>query len=202
MNLLKSLQNVKWGVAFKTFGSSHSTLIGLLADWWISSNLHGNMVLDEGCTFGYHRKGKGSFRCDAVLLEGDIAKGIVEVEGSGHGKTIEKIGKFFQARDEWKTLEFGIFLAYPTDVSGRKEKRHFDFDPCEKELFEVGKKISAESPKKKLVILILKKEYKRIKSGLRSKNPYYAGTPIKVYGKLFLNGKEIANRTLRTLKKQ
>lgn len=201
-NLLKSLQNVKWKVAFKTFGSNHSTLIGLLVDWWISTDSHGSrFVLDEGCTFRYHRKGKGSTRCDAVLLEGDsakgIVKGIVEVEGSRHGETIKKMGKFFQARSEWKTLKFGIFLAYPTYAAGQKEKRHFDFYPCEKKLFELGKKISAKSPEKKLVILILEKKYERIESGLRSKNDYYKGTPIKVYGKLFLNGKEIATRTLK-----
>lgn len=201
-NILKSLQNAKWEVAFKTFGSNHSTLIGLLVSWWISSDSHGSrFVLDEGCTFRYHRKGKGSTRCDAVLLEGDsskgIVKGIVEVEGSRHGETIEKMGNFFQAGNEWKTLEFGIFLAYPTYISGQKEKRNFYFDPCENKLFEMGQKISAKSPNKSLVILILEKKYERINSGLRCKTEYYAGRPTKVYGKIFLNGKAIAEMTLK-----
>jgi len=201
-NLLKSLQSVRWEVAFNTFGSSHSTLIGLLVDWWISTDSHGSrFVLDEGCTFRYHYKGKGSTRCDAVLLEGNsakgIVKGIVEVEGSRHGKTIKKMGKFFQAKNEWKNLKFGIFLAYPTYASGRKEKRHFDFDPCEKKLFELGQKISAKSPNKKLIILILEKKYEHINSSLRSRTAYYAGRPIKVHGKLFFNGKKIAERVLK-----
>ena len=201
-NLLKSLQNVNWEVAFKTFGSNHSTLIGLLVDWWISSDYKRRFVLDGGCTFCHHRKGKGSDRCDAVFLEGEsskgIVKGIVEVEGSRHRKTIKKMSKYFQAKGEWKTLEFGIFLAYPTDLSGQKEKRDFAFDSPVEKLFEAGKKLSAKSPGKKFIVLILGKKYKRIEEpSLRSQSEYYAGDPIKVYGKLFLNGKEIAARTFK-----
>lgn len=196
-NLLTGLRKVRWDVAFKTFGSNHSTLIGLLVEWWIVHGYGRNRyALESGCTFKSHKQGKGSKRCDAVLVEGDNAQGIVEVEGSYHKKTLRKMEKFFQAGSEWKSLKFGIFLAYPTYASGQKEKRNFCFEYPEKKLFEIGQKISAKSPNKSLAVLILEKRYERIKSGLRSRIDYYKGKPVRIYGKLFLNGKIIAERTL------
>ncbi len=37
-NMLECLRNVRWDTVANTYGSSHATLIGLLVDWWISSD--------------------------------------------------------------------------------------------------------------------------------------------------------------------
>jgi len=193
-NLLKSLKKVRWDIAFKTFGSSHHTLIGLLVEWWIAHGYGRNRyVLDEGCTFKSHKKGKGSKRCDAVLVEGnDNARGIVEVEGSGHNKTIKKMRKFFQST-RFKNLEFGIFLAYPTNSSARDG---FYFECDSKKMIEQGKKITKKIKKTKLVMLFLEKEYESFdKEHLRFISSYYRGTPKKVLGTILCNGLEICKLT-------
>ena len=127
--------------------------------------------------------------------------GVIEVEGSRHIETIRKIGKIFQARcPEYKTLEFGIFLAYQTAVSGCGDDRKLN--PFPKDRFiELGKKITAKSRNKQLAILLLEKEYQRIKSGLRTRSEYYMGNPIRVFGVLIDNGREIDRCTLKEIRK-
>ena len=189
-NLLKDLKKVKWDVAFKTFGSMHSTLIGLLVEWWI---VHGSgrnrHALEEGCTFKYHKKGMGSQRCDAVLLEGDDnARGIVEAEGSGHKETINKMGKFFRST-RFGDLKFGIFLAYPTANSAQKG---FYFEYDRKKMIERGKKITKKIKSVKLIMLFLEKEYEACnKKHFRSMNPFYRGTLKEVSGVILCEGSEI-----------
>ena len=194
-NLLKGMKKVRWGVAFKTFGSSHHTLIGLLVEWWIDHGYGRNRyALDEGCTFKFREQGEGPKRCDAVLVESDNARGIVEVEGSGHKETINKMRKFFRSA-ELKDLEFGIFLAYPTNGSDRDG---FNFEiPLEK-MIEQGKKITKKVKSIKLVMLFLEKKYEFFNKGhLRLKNIYYRGTPTKVRGVILRNG--LVSCKLRTI---
>jgi len=196
--LLDSLKHVRWQVARNTYGSSHCTLIGLLVDWWISENPLTNSALESGPSFGYRpRAEKGGGQCDAVLMQGGMSKGIIEVEGGYQGgtgnierylTTIEKIGKYFAAEHEdFQSLEFGIFLAYPT----RKEYMT-NVLPLE-QFVEYGLAVTKAYSGKQLAILTLEKKWERQLAGPRARNFYYEATPYEVRGKLLENGKVIAS---------
>lgn len=199
-NLLKNLAAAKWNIAFKTYGSNHSTLIGLLVDWWIAGNPQHRYVLEPGFSFGYHQKNIGGGICDAVLVEKEIARGIVEVEGSRYLETLKKINKFFQSKHwEYKTLKFGILLVYQTTPRGRGEARKLVSFPLDK-FIKLGRRITAKSPDKQLIILLLEKKYVRIKSGLRARSEYYMGNSIKVAGTLICNGQETSKIIFQEIK--
>ena len=69
--------------------------------------------------------------CDAILGEGDVSRGVVEVEGSRHECTLRELGEFFSSEiPDPKTLEFGIFLAYLSEKYRglAKTKLNLDFD--------------------------------------------------------------------------
>ncbi len=123
--LLEELTKASWSTAFRTYGNDHATLIGLLVDWWISREPRGRWALEGGPSFGYRaRSVRGGGQCDAILGEGELSIGLVEVEGFRYEYTLEKMGRFFEAEyDDLSSLQFGIFLAYPTDPTGRGANR-------------------------------------------------------------------------------
>ena len=66
------------------YGGSHSTLIGLLAAWWIVLSPTEHSVLDGAPSHGSGNAGW----CDLMLCATDVAVGVVEVEGT---KPLEKL---------------------------------------------------------------------------------------------------------------
>ena len=82
--LLESLTAAQWSTAVRTYGSSHSTLIGLLAAWWIALSPTEHSVLDGAPSHGSGNAGW----CDLMLCADDVAVGVVEVEGT---KPLEKL---------------------------------------------------------------------------------------------------------------
>ena len=196
-NLLTSLERARWGVALRTFGSSHATLIGLLVDWWVSGAPRSRWALEGGPSFGYRSRGvRGGGQCDAILGEGQSSKGIVEVEGSRYEDTLLKIGKFFGAEhSDLATLEFGVFLAYATGPQGRGPMRTIHPLPLDTYI-AIGKRITKEHPGKQLAILVLDKEYERQGRGSRARSEYYAGRPDRISGSLIQDGEQVASQPI------
>jgi hypothetical protein len=187
--ILKSLKKVHWDTAVRTYGNNHSTLIGLLVDWWLSLSAK-NRVLEGGPTNGYHQKGARG-QCDALLCEGDNPIGVLEVEGTRHETTIKKVGKFFNAkRQEFRTVSFGIILFYAYEPVGTGRMRTF-FKPFNSNAKKIVLSVSKEHPEKSIVVISLEKKYQQRHEGVRSWNPYYKGEAEKIYGSVFINGKEI-----------
>jgi hypothetical protein len=204
-NLLKSLIDASWEVALKTYGNDHSTLIGLIVSWWVLSKRN-RFALEGGPSFGYRKGGKGRGNCDALLLEEDEAKGVVEVENyrlkrkkgaveveysDNYRWAIDKIGEFF---NHLESLEFGILLVYPIGPSGRGNNRKVPEPPAN--LVDYAKKLTSNHPSKTLILLILEKKFERIESGIRRRNDYYQCTPQKIEGYLIKDGKIIKQETL------
>lgn len=197
-NLLKDLEKVRWHIARNTYGSSHCTLIGLLVDWWISGNPQARYTLEGGPSFVPRSRSEGGGgQCDAILVQDGTSRGVVEVEGgflSGAREleryltTIDKIGKYFAAGyPDLQSLEFGIFLAYPT----RKEYM-VDSLPME-EFVRRGLAVTTEHSRKQLVILTLDKKWDPQRSGPRARgNIYYQASPYQITGALLKNGEVIA----------
>ena len=191
---LRSLKKVHWDTAVRTYGSNHSTLIGLLVDWWISLSAK-HSVLEGGPTNGYSRKGARG-QCDALLCNGDNPIGVLEVEGTRHEFTVKKIGTFFKAKlPEFKTLSFGIVLFYAYWPVGSGQERTFSkaFDANAKEIVAT---VSKKHPKKAIIVISLDKKYQQKRKGVRRRTEYYKGQVNKIYGSVFMNGKEILSLSL------
>ena len=138
-NLLNSLKNVRWKVLARTYGNSHSTLIGLLVDWWISMSPEYHSALEGGPTNGYEKKGVRG-QCDAMLCYKNDPVGVLEVEGSRYGETARKIGRFFDAKKvNYKSLKFGILLLYSEIFSSfsfiQVSLSYVHSNPCKVALF-------------------------------------------------------------------
>ena len=196
-----SLKDVRWHVAAASYGSNHATLIGLLVDWWISLDTERHGALDSGPTHGYHEKGIGSHRCDALFLTTDNSDmpmkpvGLLEVEGSYGQETADKIGRFFKpGYQDLNSLEFAILLLYEgmpiTNKEDGKKEKDFIF-PKAKETIEKVKEVSAKNPEKSIIVMILEKAYrKQQKDTIRYRSEYYFGEMEKVEGYLYKNGEE------------
>jgi len=205
-DLLTSLQKqVRWNTAFHTFGSNHNTLIGLLVDWWVSCEPH-HEVIEGAPSFALRAEGGGGVG-DAILVEQGLCKGVIEVEGGyvdAGGReeplkkyfyAIDRIGKYFIPEDpDWKDLEFGIFLAYPT-VS-----KHMRMPLPINEFVEKGKVVVRNHQGMQLVILTLDKRWEPQTRGIRARkndsHDYYKGSPFRVTGVLIKDGEVKDSRTL------
>lgn len=190
-NTLTSLKYARWETAFRTFGNNHSTLVGLLVDWWISVDPGSRWALEGGPSFGHNTKGVGGGMCDAILGEGMNSRGLIEVEGTRYDYTIDKIGKFFSSGyEEMKTLDFAIFLAYAYQPIGRGVARHIPNLPMDA-FIQRAQMITNNHPGKQIVLLGLDKSYERIKSGPRRRNEYYWGRSEVIRGVLVDHGQVV-----------
>jgi len=191
---LRSLKKVRWDTAVQTYGNNHSTLIGLLVNWWISQSAK-HRVLEGGPTNGYSRKGVRG-QCDALLCDGETPVGVLEVEGTRHESTVKKIGTFFNAiRPEFRKLSFGILLFYAYEPVGSGRRKIFP-KPFDSDAKKEVKAISKKHPNKPIIVISVEKKYQQKDEGVRSWNPYYKGQVAKIYGSVFMNGKAILSLSL------
>jgi hypothetical protein len=182
MNLLHELKRVNWDTAFRTYGNDHSTLIGLLVDWWITGGSH-RWALEGGPSIGRTREGDRDRRvCDAILGQGDKSLGVLEVEGTRHLETIEKIGRYFcSSQEDLAALQFGLFLGYRPAAVGRGAERAVMSLPIES-WAKAARGIADRYPGREIVLLGLEKEWRREQHGLRSRSEYYQCRPVRVWG--------------------
>lgn len=194
-NLLDDLARVRWDIALRTYGNSHNTLIGLLVEWWIAGEPKERWALESGPAFGYRPRGVGGGgQCDAILGAGPTSRGVLEVEGSRHAYTIEKIGKYFAAEHpDLASVEFGIFLAYAYGPVGKGAARTIPPLPVD-DFLTASRAMTAQHPNKQLVVLALDKAWEPQKVGPRARSEYYGGRPSRVRGWLVENGDVLPER--------
>jgi len=194
--LLNSLKNVRWDVAANTYGNNHATLIGLLVEWWISSEPETHRAVEAGPSHGQFARGVGGGLCDAIFCEKDDAIGILEVEGTRYEPTIEKIGKFFASSlDDMKTLRFAVAVFYPTGPKGRGAER--TMPSCwNAEISSMVIKVSREHSDKPIVVVAIDKVYERHVGGVRRRNDYYKSNLSMVRGFVYEAGKQVASNVL------
>jgi len=190
--LINSLSSkFSWEVVIHTYGNSHSTLIGLVSEWWCKRDKN-NSVLDGAPTYystknKEHPRGKGASKSDLILIENKTPVGVVEVEGTHYLNSLEKIGKYFSSTD-FSTIKFGIFITYGYKTVKSGNERKFVSVPIE-ELLKKSENIIQKYSHKKLYIINLKKEYvikgkigeiDDLETKLRKKQEWYRGNVNKV----------------------
>jgi hypothetical protein len=187
VSLLESLGRVRWDVAHRTYGSGHSTLVGLLADWWVRISPTRHSVLDAAPSCG-----KGSARqADALFCKDDRPVGVLQLEGSGSPAGIRTLSLYLKSKKtELRTVQFGILLQAADEPAGRGQERRFPAAESPKVMAEV-RKMSAKHPETAIVVVTIDREFTRFTDGIRSCSEDYSGTTNKVTGILFHGGAEV-----------
>jgi len=172
-HIFNTLGSVNWSVAANTYGSFHSTIIGLLSQWWVSLMPKEHRVMESGPTFGHGTRNNPCGKCDAAFCQGNTAVGILEVEAARVLYTIEKIGSFFSSQlDDLNTLKFAILALYPSIPTGRGDRRVAPSVPDE-QAQNALKELSCDHKDKTIIVVALNKVYEREVEGIRSRNDYY-----------------------------
>lgn len=190
LEIFNSLKSANWYTAFRTYGNDHSTLIGLIVNWWISVNPEDNWALEAGPTNKLKKKGERG-QCDALLCSGSDAVGILEVEGSRYEFVIKKIETFFDGNNnKIKSLRFALLLFYPVTPLGKKGNRNFP-NPLPPQFIKNIREVSSRHRDKSIVLIAIEKKYDRTIAGIRAMNEYYMGSPCKISIRLYEKGKEV-----------
>ncbi len=184
--IFESLASVRWDVAHRTYGSSHSTLIGLMVEWWINRS-QSHTVFDGAPSFG------SAGQADALLCTDGSPVGVLEVEGTQALAKVQTISRYFSSgRPELASIRFGILLAYSYEPKGRGLAKAYP--PAEvAEVTDAMKAVTKQHAPRSFVFLGLDKRLDQF-DGLRS-GAYTAGTTEKVAGMLFQDGVETKRAT-------
>ena len=194
--MLYDLKTARWDIALRTYGNNHSTIIGLLVDWWVSGDPERRWALEGGPTNGYSEQGVRG-QCDALLCLDRDPIGVLEVEGYRYELTARKVGTFFDGRyKEIQPIRFGILFLYTYEAFGRGEHRAFP-SAVVPEVIEEVRHVTERHPTKPVIVISLDKTYLRFREGIRSRNEYYMGEPSIIRGFLYENGQEIEQIVLK-----
>ncbi|HEX6817063.1 MAG TPA: hypothetical protein VF120_01705 [Ktedonobacterales bacterium] len=110
-----------WETAFRTVGSMHHTLNGLLGRWWLhDERLRAvRWVADEArehtCIEEWRPR---KTKADLLLADGNQFDGVADAEGSDYREAIYALAAYLAERDPtspYYSIRFGICLAYKGD---------------------------------------------------------------------------------------
>lgn len=122
---------------------------------------------------------------------GTHALGVLEVEGSRYDYTVKKVGSSFGARiPEYRTLRFAVLVRYTYEATGRGETRRRP-PAVTPDTLRAVRNVSASYPDREIVLVSVDRRYIRQGEGLRSRNEYYFGEPLRIAGQLFKRGEPV-----------
>ncbi|MBE7420073.1 MAG: hypothetical protein HS128_20410 [Ideonella sp.] len=192
LDLLNSLRRANWHVATRTYGSSHATLIGVIADWWVKLEPDQHTVLDGAPSFGDRNAGW----CDLMLCDGHTPRGVVEVEGT---KPLDKLatleGYFGSKKPSLGEMTFGLLLLYAYFIKGRKPNRRYPRAESP-EVYAEALRVSAKHPSKALFLVAVDKSVDRDPGHVRLASPYHIGSVCLVTASVLLDGQEHGRQCL------
>lgn len=196
MVTINSLNSVRWETAFNTFGNDHSTLIGLLVDWWVSTS-ESHWALEGGAsTPSNKRGGRGWVLCDALFCREKIPIGVLEVEGTKHEEKLRNLGLYFSSPYlEFSSIQFGLLLGYRTEARGRGNARNVESLPSQ-DWIHLAKKVTVKHPDRQIILVGLEKSWRRESNGIRKRNGYYQCHPREVWAASVKNGQASRVRIL------
>jgi hypothetical protein len=188
----ESLLTANWPLAARTFGSSHATLIGVLADWWFKLDPGAHSVLDGAPS---HGEGNAGW-CDLMLCANALPLGVVEVEGTKPLDKLKTISAYFSSsRPDLSSLDFGLLLVYAYYARGRGRLKQYP--PAETpEILAAALEVSASHPSKALLLLSLDKTVDPSPGTLRASSRYHLGRFARIGAALLVGGKIIDRKTL------
>jgi hypothetical protein len=193
--IFESLSSVHWRTARRTFGSSHATWIGLLADWWVRLSPTNHTVLDGAPSHTTREGVKGSAgQADLAFCRNQEPWGVLEAEGTRPCEKVATIRKYFEtSRPELRSIRFGILLLYSYGAKGRGDKRKYV--PAEDlDAVEAAKRATLKHSNRPIIYVAVDKARDPFLPGVRSTSEYYSGMVSKVTGIVFEGGAETDRR--------
>lgn len=173
MSSTEYFNSIPWEILSRCFGNFHSTLIGMVAQWWLQKRTS-NIVLDA--PFGIKVDDKNVKYSDLLLYDKSDLKFIVEVEGTHPIDKIRTIRLYQKIYHDCP----GILLIYDQ----RYQNNIWDEEKIKKIWNEIS---STNKGNSKICLLVVKKEpYPKIKTLLpkekRKNNEYigYKSTIVKI----------------------
>lgn len=190
--LFESLRAANWPLAARTYGSSHATLIGVLADWWFRLDPTLHSVLDGAPS---HGEGNAGW-CDLMLCANALPLGVVEVEGTKPLDKLKTISAYFSSsRPGLSSLNFGLLLVYAYYTRGRGEAKQYPTAETP-EILATALEVSASHPSKILLLLSLDKTVDPSPGTLRASSPYHLGRFARIRAAHLVGGKVVGRETL------
>jgi hypothetical protein len=128
---------------------------------------------------------KGWVTCDALLLSNETDPAyVLEVEGANHAKALDRVLRFFDAKDREDPRRSSIVVpargaivcAYSYVPVGRKSSREFPNVKVDETLIPKARAILEKHRDKVIIIVAVNKKIDREAGGLRRRNDYYPGT--------------------------
>ncbi|HEY4273570.1 MAG TPA: hypothetical protein VGM65_16340 [Candidatus Udaeobacter sp.] len=188
-SLIEQLKSLRWDVVQRVHGNAHHTLISLCVAWWISFGISLGKNYDAFEEFsdgGGGERGEGRGQCDAILCEGSVPIGMLEVEGilqrnpKRYYETMNKVARFLKSNmGDFEKLQFALVFLYPTGFADARPV-------ITPERLAHAVQISKEAPGKKLLLVEIEKTYAQYPVG--SIRARYSGTPRAARGMLIENG--------------
>jgi hypothetical protein len=154
----ESFGTVPWQVISGLRGNAHSSLIGLISQWWINSG-DSNWVLDgpPKCKDRY---------ADLILGSDHTPNAVVEIEGTEYLRKLDSIARYLEpGAVELSTISTGILVAYayPPD------QHEVPFD----RIIRRASEITLELNNKWIIIIELSKTKDHLDVPLMSRTEFY-----------------------------
>ena len=154
--------SVPWSVLSGMRGNPHSSIIGLLSNWWITIE-DPNWELDGPPTAGNRRV------ADILMGSTNAPRIVVEVEGTRHLDKLESLRLYLDSTyDDLSSVSVGVLAsyAYPPDIP---------IIPRD-EIVEAAQSVSARLGNKWLILVELHKERATVSADVMNRSDYYKYT--------------------------
>ena len=173
-------RTINWTAASQTFGSPHSTLIGLVVEAW--AGLGADRYILEGAPK------IEKYKSDAVLAIGTDCVGVVEVEGFKILDRIQRFDQYFNVQPHILSQPaFGLVVVYQSSSSGGQCTYPGGLAP-ECILAKAGD-VANNHPDNPLMVVLAEKRYDRNpKIALRRHNTWAWGRFARMIGCVFHQG--------------
>jgi hypothetical protein len=156
---VRFFESVPWGVLRGMRGNPHSSIIGLLSEWWITME-DPNWVLDGPPTAGNRRV------ADILMGSSNAPRIVVEVEGTRHVDKLESLRLYLDSEhDDLSSVSVGVLAsyAYPPDIPNIPRD----------EIVEAARSVSARLGNKWLVLVELQKVRVEVSAEVMNRSDYY-----------------------------
>ena len=189
--LVSQLANaVNWHSAARTYGSYHSTLIGLVVEAWTRSE-------NDRCALEGAPRIEG-YNSDAILAHDGRPVGVVEVEGFNILEKIQHFHKYF-ASERLSQPVFGLALIYQQVGDGYSSPGKNWLD--QKDIVNEARLVGEAHPANPFMLVLAKKcetpeKHGPHMLGLCSTNGSAQYRLEKVTGRVFYDGQEGEEQTL------
>ena len=154
--------SVPWGVLRDMRGNPHSSIIGLLSNWWITM-ADPNWILDGPPTSGNRRA------ADVILGSSNAPRIAVEVEGTRPLDKLESLRLYLDSEHaDLSSVSVGVLVsyAYPPEIPVIPRD----------EIVEAARSVSAHVGNKWLILVELHKVRATVAADVMNRNNYYKYT--------------------------